>query len=217
MKLQFKYFTIIELAVIILIMSIVFSMLMPALNKSILAAQQISCMTNIKQLSVGHHLYAEDQDDFFPPVFSNWPNLSRKWWTHDDIVTPYIGKNVTEIKCPSSETETNSHYGISIHSWAVKGSWSIWHTTNAPVKRQRLDEPEQRMQGGESTSIVLYTRASMNWIKHGESGFRTSAFRHGLKTNIFYYDGHAEAIPYEDFSDKARELAYFNKDAIIRF
>ncbi len=62
-----RAFTLIELLVVIAIIAILAALLLPTLAKAKERGQRIQCLSNLKQLQAGWHLYLIDNHDFMPP------------------------------------------------------------------------------------------------------------------------------------------------------
>lgn len=63
-----KGFTLIELLVVIAIIAILAAILFPVFARAREKARQTSCLSNIKQLTLGVQMYVQDFDERFPPL-----------------------------------------------------------------------------------------------------------------------------------------------------
>ena len=97
-----RAFTLIELLVVISIIALLIGLLLPALSAAREAARSSACLSNLKQIGLGFHLYGNDNNFYIPSAYNFKPPSSGyvgpKWFQQRKI-----GEYVTDKQvyvCP---------------------------------------------------------------------------------------------------------------------
>jgi prepilin-type N-terminal cleavage/methylation domain-containing protein/prepilin-type processing-associated H-X9-DG protein len=101
-----KGFTLIELLVVIAIIAILAAILFPVFAKAREKARQSSCLSNVKQLTLGVLQYVQDYDETLPKYRqgTNNPWCGIMWYNQ---IEPYL-KNTQVLTCPSANASAGT-------------------------------------------------------------------------------------------------------------
>ena len=128
-------FTLIELLVVIGIIAVLVGLLMPALRRARMAATEVVCTSNIRQLIQAQLMYAGANKGKFPPHRSYGPHYVRAdpanlparhspWWMLKDSYIPDPRVTLCPFFAGMSDEYGDTH-------WVVPGGYGAWDS-NAP-------------------------------------------------------------------------------------
>jgi prepilin-type N-terminal cleavage/methylation domain-containing protein/prepilin-type processing-associated H-X9-DG protein len=201
-----RFFTLIELLVVIAIIAILAAMLLPALSKARDKARTISCASNVKQIGLALTMYAQENQDWFPPLnglAASGPNWSTSFSTWRQAYLHYIGDR-SVFKCPadSRNVATTNDSGVLVMVTGTKedAQCAVYYAANYLLHKEtprtmiEVKNPSVTIFGIDQVNSgyrCVMSNGTVTKQQLGEApGYEPG--RHNRGANAVHCDGHVQ-------------------------
>ncbi|MFO7945480.1 MAG: DUF1559 domain-containing protein [Armatimonadota bacterium] len=200
-------FTLIELLVVIAIIAILAAILFPVFARAREKARQTSCLSNVKQLSLGVQMYLQDFDETLPfahlyttgtPDHNEFSGLSRNFLYWMDLIKPYV-KNKQFYNCPSTSNQWCSYgYNIQCGYYNNDGPGASHPERTGPMYRgvnmSEFNKPAEFVLMADSTAHSSYYEVWNGIWTNPDNAYYDTMWpaTHNDGVNVGFVDGHAK-------------------------
>lgn len=214
-----KAFTLIELLVVISIISLLISILLPALSAARESAKRIQCASQERQIQIALSSYTYDNDGYAPPCYwGSWSDpdpTPPQYWSATIAAQGKYLSNAEIFWCPIrdrwynggdvSPMMTNRHN----IAWAYTG-YGVNYYGIMPSSEDAYGYQQVNIDAIPASKIVAmaevqvpsyltaYTPGRDGWNAIAPKASAHRLITHQGTANISFFDGHVESVPGEE-------------------
>jgi prepilin-type N-terminal cleavage/methylation domain-containing protein len=206
-------FTLVELLVVIAIIGLLAALLMPALQQAQLRAKRIECVSNLREIGLADHLFANDHGGKFPAEVSTndggalefvaaGEELQSRFYFSFQLVLPLSGPLSTPklLACPADLEHWAGTNFTQFNNWNLSYAIGVKADSTIPNAIVAADR------NFPSYNLPPYTPNPTIGIIPSVAGARWGMDLHTRKGNVVFGDDHVEEsydalIPSEETAD----------------
>lgn len=190
-------FTLVEMAVVLGIVSLLAFLLLPALGRTTAKARRIQCLSNLRQTGIAFHSFMHDHGDSFPMDLSTnaggtWESLETSYLTKGDFYLSYVHfqalsnelANPRVLACPADVMRSAAGDFSDLENKHVSyfvGANADYSLANSILAGDRNLNP---VSGARQSLLRLNDDNPAVWTRD----------LHGFKGNELCADGHVERV-----------------------
>ena len=226
-------FTLPELLVVLGVIAVLMAMLLPSMARARGSAQQIVCLSVLKQYAAAAAMYRHQFHTYLPVKIGVPPgaepagvNLAPSTapyanWYQIPQFREFLGVRHPALRVPASlicpraalATDSGNAEGYVIGLSYGQNAEGLPWLANPPtyytgVREGRLRHADQKLMIADATDWVIREAFSASYLTNGEAYGPTqigiTAYRHNRGANVLFFDGHAVLLPQEEIINNDR-------------